>query len=79
MDEVIAAVAEAMEEEEGEGGKEEDVVGAFLLSDDEEILVEAGCILSWEECIRKNNWAGGPNSLNITKTSVAPYLPAPRP
>ena len=59
--------------------EEEDVAGAVSLSDDEESLVEAGSILSQEECIRKFNWTGGPNSLNIIKTSVAPYLPAPVP
>ena len=44
VDEVIAAVAEAMEEEEGEGEEKEEeeeeevIVGAFPLSDDEETL-----------------------------------------
>ena len=41
--------------------------------------MEAGGILSREECVQQGNWTGGPNSLNITKTSVAPYLPAPVP
>ena len=74
MDEVIAAAAEAMEEE-----KEEEIAGAVPLSYNEESLVEASGILYREECVRKGNWTGGPNSLSITKTSVAPYLPAPVP
>ena len=41
--------------------------------------MESGGILSREECIWQRNWTGGPNSLNITKTYVAPYLPAPVP
>ena len=76
MDKVIAAEAEAMKEEE----EEEDISGAVSLSYDEESLVEAGGILSWEECVRQGNWTGRPNSLNITKTYVPPpYLPAPVP
>ena len=31
--------------------EEEDVAGAFYLLDDEESLMEAVGILSWEECI----------------------------
>ena len=72
MDEVIAVAAEDI--------KEEDIVGAVYLSDNEESLVEAGGILSWEECVRQGNCKGGPNSLNMTKTSVAPpILTCPRP
>ena len=74
MDEVITAVAEAMEEEE-----EKDVAGAVSLSDDEESLVEAGRILYREECVREGNWTGGPSSFNNNKTSVAQYLPVPVP
>ena len=73
MEKFIAAAAEAMEEEE------EDVTGAVSLSDDEESLVEAGGILSREECVQEGNWMVRPNSLNNTKTSVAPYLPVPVP
>ena len=74
VDEVIAASAEAMK------GGEEDIAGVFSLSDNDESLVEAGEILSREECARQGNWTSGPNSLNITKTSVAPpYLLAPVP
>ena len=74
VDEVIAASAEAMK------GEEEDIAGAFSLSDNDESLVEAGDILSREECERQGNWTSGPNSLKITKTSVAPpYLLAPVP
>ena len=59
--------------------EEEDIAGAVSLSDDEESLVEADRILSREECVWQRNWTDGPNSLNITKNSVAPYLPAPVP
>ena len=55
---------------------EEDVAGAVSLLDDDDSLVEAGGILSQEECVQEGNWTGGPASLNNTKTSVAPYLPA---
>ena len=47
--------------------------------DDEDILVESGSILSWEECVQEGNWTGGPSSFNNTKTSFALYLPAPVP
>ena len=57
---------EAMEEEE------EDITEVVSLSDDEKSIVEAGGILYREECVRQVNWTGRPNSLNITKTSVAP-------
>ena len=49
VDKVVAAVAEAMEEED------KDVSGAVSLLDDEESLVEAGGILYQEDCVRKGN------------------------
>ena len=39
--------------------------------------MEAGGILSQEECVLQGNWTGGPINLNITYTYIAPYLPAP--
>ena len=58
------AAAEAM--------KEEDITEVVSLSDDEESIMEAGGILYREECVRQVTWTGRPNTLNITKNSVAP-------
>ena len=41
--------------------------------------MESDGILSQEECVREGNCMCRPNRLNNTKTSIAPYLPAPVP